>query len=124
MTILSKSLRRELEIADRRYTLTIDPLGLKLAQKGHRKGVTLTWKDLLSGNAALTAALSRSHGMNTTINQRCAHPSCHCKVTGGEAYCSEHCRKRVESPTSSEPEGCRCGHPACDAARTENGERK
>jgi hypothetical protein len=60
MTILSKPLRRELEIADRRYTLTIDPIGLKLAQKGHRKGVTMTWKDLLSGDAALATALRAS----------------------------------------------------------------
>jgi hypothetical protein len=60
MTTLSKPLRRELEIADRRYTLTIDPVGLKLAQKGHRKGVTMTWKDLLSGDAALAVALRAS----------------------------------------------------------------
>jgi hypothetical protein len=60
MTTLNKPLRRELEIADRRYTLIIDPIGLKLAQKGHRKGVTMTWKDLLSGDAALAVALRAS----------------------------------------------------------------
>jgi hypothetical protein len=42
------------------YTLTIDPIGLKLAQKGHRKGVTMAWKDLLSGDAALAVALRAS----------------------------------------------------------------
>jgi hypothetical protein len=62
--------------------------------------------------------------MTTTTNQRCAHPACYCTVSGGEAYCSEHCRKRVESPTSSEPEGCRCGHPECEGARAETGKKK
>jgi len=60
MTLLDKPLRRELEIGDRRYTLTIDPIGLKLTPKGHRKGVTMTWKDLLSGDAAIAAALRAS----------------------------------------------------------------
>jgi hypothetical protein len=53
--------------------------------------------------------------MNTMVNQGCAHPACHCSVPSGEAYCSEHCRKRVESPLSDQPEGCHCGHPACTA---------
>lgn len=60
MTPLDRPLRRELDIGDHRYTLTIDPVGLKLAAKGHRKGVTLTWKDLLNGDAALAAALKAS----------------------------------------------------------------
>ena len=57
--------------------------------------------------------------MNTTALPRCAPPACTCTVPVGDAYCSEHCRKRVESPTSSEPEGCQCGHPECDAVRAE-----
>lgn len=60
MTPLDKPLRRELEIGDRRYTLTLDPIGLKLTQKGHRKGVALAWKDLLNGDAAIAAALRAS----------------------------------------------------------------
>ena len=60
MTPLDKPLRRELEIADHRYTLTIDPIGLKLVQKGHRNGVTMSWKDLLNGDAAIAAALKAS----------------------------------------------------------------
>ncbi|MFC5437655.1 hypothetical protein ACFPME_13920 [Rhodanobacter umsongensis] len=60
MTPLDRPLRRELQIADRRYTLTIDPSGLKLAEKGHRRGVTLNWEDLLNGDAAIAAALSAS----------------------------------------------------------------
>jgi len=60
MTPLNKLLRRELAIDDRRYTLSIDPAGLKLVEKGHRKSVTLAWKDLLNGDAALAAALKAS----------------------------------------------------------------
>lgn len=60
MTPLNKPLRRELEIGDRRYTLTIDPTGLKLVEKGRRNGVTVSWEDLLNGDAALAAALKAS----------------------------------------------------------------
>jgi hypothetical protein len=60
MTPLDKPLRRELKIADHRYTLTIDPVGLKIAQKGHRNGVAIAWKDLLNGDAAIAAALKAS----------------------------------------------------------------
>lgn len=60
MTELDKPLRRELRIADRRYTLTIDPAGLKLAERGHRRGIALKWEDLLNGDAAVAAALKAS----------------------------------------------------------------
>ena len=33
---------------------------LKLTEKGHRKGVELAWKDLVSGDAGLAAALNAS----------------------------------------------------------------
>lgn len=49
-TKLDKSLRREIEINEKAYTLTIDPTGLKLTEKGHRKGQELTWKDILGGS--------------------------------------------------------------------------
>jgi hypothetical protein len=60
MTPLDRPLRRELHIADRRYTLTIDPTGLKLTERGHRRGITLDWEDLLNGDAAIAAALKAS----------------------------------------------------------------
>ena len=59
-TPLDKPLRREIEIEDRLYTLTIDPEGLKLVEKGHRKCQQLRWVDLVNGDAALAAALSAS----------------------------------------------------------------
>jgi len=59
-TPLDKPLRREITVDDKAYTLTIDPLGLKLVEKGRRNGVELQWKDLLSGDAGLAAALQAS----------------------------------------------------------------
>ena len=60
MTPLDKPLRRELTINDQPYTLTIDPHGLKLTVKGRRKGLQLSWPDLVSGDAALAKALQAS----------------------------------------------------------------
>ncbi|WP_286068462.1 hypothetical protein [Stenotrophomonas sp. 57] len=60
MTPLDKPLRRELEIDGQPYTLTVDPDGLKLVEKGRRKGITLRWQDLVSGDAALATALQAS----------------------------------------------------------------
>lgn len=60
MTPLDKPLRRELEIEGVAYTLTIGPHGLKLVEKGRRKGVELAWRDLVNGDAALATALQAS----------------------------------------------------------------
>ena len=60
MTRLDRPLRRELDVAGKTFTLTIDPTGLKLSEKGRRNGATLSWIDLLSGDAALAAALRAS----------------------------------------------------------------
>jgi len=40
-------------------------------------------------------------------------------VAPGDAYCSEHCRKQVESPTSDQTGDCRCGHAECDTGRAQ-----
>lgn len=60
MTPLDKPLRRELHIDGQPYTLTVAPEGLKLVEKGRRKGITLRWQDLVSGDAALATALQAS----------------------------------------------------------------
>ncbi|EMR4107178.1 hypothetical protein A7X84_00990 [Stenotrophomonas maltophilia] len=60
MTPLDKPLRRELEIDGQPYTLTVAPDGLKLVEKGRRKGIALRWQDLVSGDAALATALQAS----------------------------------------------------------------
>ena len=59
-TRLDKPLRRELEVDGTAYVLTVDPHGLHLVKKGKRKGIDLTWHDLVSGDAALASALQAS----------------------------------------------------------------
>ena len=59
-TVLDKPLRRELQIGDTAYMLTLSPDGLKLVEKGKRKGLELAWSALVSGDAALAAALQAS----------------------------------------------------------------
>lgn len=60
MTPLDSPLRRQLDIGERSYTLLLTPEGLRLTEKGRRKGVELAWTDLVSGDAALAAALRGS----------------------------------------------------------------
>lgn len=59
-TKLEKALKREVAVNGEPYTLTISPEGLKLVPKGKRNGHELTWKDLVSGQAALAVALNAS----------------------------------------------------------------
>ena len=59
-TLLSKELKREVLIKDQPFTLTLGPTGLKLTEKGRRKGIDLKWEDLVGGDAALAAALNAS----------------------------------------------------------------
>ena len=59
-TRLDKPLKREIEVSGRPYMLTIAPEGLKLVPKGKRKGQELSWDALVSGEAALAAALNAS----------------------------------------------------------------
>lgn len=46
-TKLDKTLKREIEIDGQLYMVTIAPEGVKLTQKGFRKGPELTWRQLL-----------------------------------------------------------------------------
>lgn len=60
MTKLERTLKRELDIDGETYMLAISPEGLKLTLKGRRKGWALAWQDIVSGEAALAAALNAS----------------------------------------------------------------
>jgi hypothetical protein len=64
-TKLVKALKREIDIDGKPYMVTLSPEGLKLTEKGKRLGKELTWKDLLSGDAALSSALHASLASNT-----------------------------------------------------------
>jgi hypothetical protein len=62
MTRLDKPLKRELRIKGKPHVLIIDPEGFRLTKKGRRKGIEITWKDLVSGDAAMAVALNASLG--------------------------------------------------------------
>jgi hypothetical protein len=59
-TKLDKTLKREIEIEGKAYIVALSLEGLKVTEKGKRKGQELAWKDLISGEAALAAALNAS----------------------------------------------------------------
>ena len=59
-TRLDKVLKREIDVEGQAYVVALSPDGLKLTLKGRRRGVELAWKDLVSGEAALAAALKAS----------------------------------------------------------------
>jgi len=60
VTRLDKELRREIDVDGTAYVVSISGQGLKLTVKGHRKGLELQWKDMVSGQAALATALNAS----------------------------------------------------------------
>jgi hypothetical protein len=59
-TKLDKPIKRELEIDGRSYMVTLSPEGVKLVEKGRRKGQSLSWTAFVSGDAALATALQAS----------------------------------------------------------------
>lgn len=59
-TKLEKALKREVQIGEQPYMLTIDPQGLKLVPKGKRNGLELAWSALVGGDTALATALNAS----------------------------------------------------------------
>jgi hypothetical protein len=59
-TPLDRPLKRELELDGQRYTITITPEGVKVTEKGKRKGQEITWRDIITGDAALRRDLSLS----------------------------------------------------------------
>lgn len=70
-TKLEKTLKREIEIDGQAYMVAISPEGVKLTQKGFRKGPELTWKQILvsgggdSGNGGDSSTGSSTGGSNT-----------------------------------------------------------
>jgi hypothetical protein len=64
-TELKGPLKRELAVDQATYILTITPEGFKLVPKGKRKGYEMSWKSLVSGEAALATALQASLGLTS-----------------------------------------------------------
>ena len=56
-TKLEKPIKRELDVSGVVYTVTIAPDGIKVVEKGKRKGRELSWDTIISGDAELSEAL-------------------------------------------------------------------
>jgi hypothetical protein len=59
-TKLDKSIKRELELDGKLYTVIIAPDGLKVTEKGKRKGQEIAWRSIISGDASLNESLKIS----------------------------------------------------------------
>jgi hypothetical protein len=59
-TKLDKSIKRELEVNGKLYTITIAPDGVKVVEKGKRNGPHVTWSAIINGDAALSENLKIS----------------------------------------------------------------
>ena len=60
-TKLDKTIKREIEIDGQAYMITISPEGVKLTQKGFRKGQEVSWKEILGGGKS-----SQAEGMDSS----------------------------------------------------------
>ena len=56
-TPLTKPIKRELDLDGKLYTVTISPDGVKVVEKGKRRGQELSWQTIVSGDASLTQDL-------------------------------------------------------------------
>ena len=59
-TKLDKALKREVDVDGVAYMVTMAPDGVKIVEKGRRKGTELTWPQLIRGDVALTQDLKDS----------------------------------------------------------------
>ena len=61
-TKLEKTLKREIEIDGKAYMVAISPEGVKVTQKGFRRGPEMTWRAIISGEGELGQQLKSSVG--------------------------------------------------------------
>jgi hypothetical protein len=57
ITPLERPLRRLVTVDGTAYVATFAPNGVRLTPKGHRKGVEVSWEDILAGGVALRSQL-------------------------------------------------------------------
>jgi len=68
-TKLDKPIKRELEHAGVLYTVTISPDGIRVVEKGKRKGRDVSWATIISGDAELNEALRISVDATRTSDE-------------------------------------------------------
>lgn len=57
---LDKTIKRELEIDGKAYTIAIGPDGIKVTEKGRRNGPEVSWRSIINGETSLNASLNQS----------------------------------------------------------------
>jgi hypothetical protein len=57
-TKLDKLLKREIDIDGKPYMISLSPDGVKLTEKGKRKGLGVSWKGLANGESATALSLT------------------------------------------------------------------
>jgi len=73
-TRLDKTIKRELELAGQIYTVSMSPEGVKIVQKGKRKGHEMSWETLLSGDAELRRDLNMTLDMYDALSDPNENP--------------------------------------------------
>ncbi len=63
---LDKTIKRELELDGKVYTIAIGPEGIKVTEKGRRNGPEVSWRSIITGEAALTEGLKASLDAGST----------------------------------------------------------
>ena len=59
-TKLDKSIKRELELDGKAYMIVFAPEGIKVTEKGKRKGIEVSWRTIINGEAQLHGELQAS----------------------------------------------------------------
>ena len=73
-TRLDKTIKRELELAGQIYTVSMSPEGVKIVQKGKRKGHEISWETLLAGDAELRRDLNMTLDMYDALSDPNENP--------------------------------------------------
>ena len=59
-TKLERTIKREIDVDGKPYTVVISPAGIKVTEKGKRKGHDVSWKSIVSGDTTLVEDLKIS----------------------------------------------------------------
>jgi len=74
-TKLDKLLKREIDIDGKPYMVTLSPDGVKLTEKGKRKGQGVSWKGLVNGEAATALSLTGGSSESESESESAAEHS-------------------------------------------------
>lgn len=59
-TKLDKPLKREIDVGGVLFTVTLSPAGIRVVEKGKRRGQELSWERIIRGDVALGQDLADS----------------------------------------------------------------